>query len=295
MKKSLQIYRKRPALSRLYVDEVIRRALKEDAADKDITTRILIPAAHKSCGRIVAREDAVFCGAAFAKAAFRQLDNACRIKITHEEGDRVKTGTTVMSLTGPTRALLSAERVALNLLGHLSGIASKTAAFVNLCRPYRPILLDTRKTLPGLRSAQRWAVICGGGRNHRFDLSEMVMIKDNHRLVCRNRETLFETAHKIREKVSVPIEVEVDSLEELRDVLPACPDIILLDNMTPAQIRKAVTMLKGSRSRPLLEASGGITERTIKRYAATGVDRISLGALTHSVKAIDYSLEIETT
>jgi nicotinate-nucleotide pyrophosphorylase (carboxylating) len=272
------------------LDRVIREALWEDRAHRDVTTTTLVDKSHRSQAVIFSKQQAVFCGGEIAKRVFRSLDPKVQIKILVKDGQTLKRGQKVLSVKGPTRALLSGERVALNFLSYLSAISTKTAQFVSKVRPFKTQILDTRKTTPTLRFLERYAVRCGGGHNHRDHLEEMMMIKDNHLAV--SSESIPQAVKRASKTVDVSIIVEVDRLAQLRDALNSGPDIVLLDNMTPALIKQAVALRKKLGSRVLLEASGGIHLGNVGRYAQAGVDRISVGELTHSRHAIDFSMEI---
>jgi nicotinate-nucleotide pyrophosphorylase (carboxylating) len=235
------------------------------------------------------------CGVSFVKEVFDQLDPGLRVILKKHEGDRVNDGDVIVTLQGRTRAMLTGERVALNYLSYLSAIATRTADFCEIIKPYPAAIMDTRKTTPGSRMIERFAVRCGGGVNHRFGLGHMVLIKDNHRAIHAKRSSLADVVRLAHKNTDKQVEIEVDSLTELEDVLNASPEMILLDNMPIAHLRKAVRLTKDrfkGKKRPLLEASGGINIKNVRQVAATGVDRISIGALTHSRKAIDMSLEI---
>lgn len=276
------------------IAQIVRLALKEDQCHSDITTRILVPEQHRSTAVIRSREACVVSGIAAVRRVFRSLDPQLKITVNTDEGKSVRRNGAVLTLQGRTRAILSGERVALNLLARMSAIATKTRQYVDAVRPYRAAILDTRKTTPNLRVLERQAVAAGGGTNHRFDLSEMVMIKDNHLVTQKGTRTLGQIIALTRRRTRKPIICEVDTLQQFQDVLPASPDIILLDNFSPAQIKKAIRLRErqpvGTSCR--LEASGGITLKNVKRYAATGIDRLSIGDLTHSIKAVDMTLEI---
>ncbi len=273
------------------INKIIAEALREDAAFGDITTNLLIKKDHVSKAQILIKEEAVICGLEVVKTVFKKLDRKIYFKTSFKDGHKVKKNTVVAVVTGKTRALLSGERVALNFLSHLSGIATTTHRFVEAARPFKAKILDTRKTTPGLRHLEKYAVRCGGGENHRADLSEMVLIKDNHREILGFLTKLQETVRHFKRKTHKPIEVEVDNLNEFEEILKANPDIILLDNMSLQAIKKAVKK-RGQRKQPLLEASGGITMKNVHAIAQTGVDRISIGALTHSPLTIDVSMEM---
>jgi len=277
-----------------YINTLIRRALSEDAASKDITTNSLIPGMHTSQCVIIVKEDAVLCGLAIAKKVFQKLNKHIRFQTKFKDGAIVKRNTTIAVLKGNTKSLLTGERVALNFLGYLSGIATNTHNYVMKARRQKAKIYDTRKTTPGLRLLEKYAVKCGGGYNHRSNLSELVLIKDNHRQACHPMQSIPQAIQRIRRKTKKALEIEVDNLNQFKQALPAAPNMILLDNMTCAQMKKAVTLTRilPRKKRPLLEASGGITLSNIVNVARTGVDRISIGSLTHSHKAINVSMEL---
>ena len=240
-----------------------------------------------------AREPLVVAGLGFAEAAFRQLAPAVRIKKPVRDGQRVRAGTGLLLVSGPARAILSAERVALNFVQRLSGVATLTAQFTHAVRGTKTQILDTRKTTPGWRRFEKYAVACGGGRNHRFGLYDLVLIKDNHLAALRQAKPNAITAAVARARKKFPklkVEVEADTLAQVVQAVAAGADIILLDNMTPAQLRRAVKRVAG---RAQTEASGGVTLKTVRAIAQTGVDFISVGALTHSARAVDIGLDFE--
>lgn len=276
-----------------YLDGVISAALKEDACRQDITTLSLISPQAVSQARIVFQEDGVVCGLALAEKVFKKLDARIRFVTYGKDGDGIKKNGCVALIHGKTRALLSGERVALNFLGYLSGIATNTRRYVEQVRGTKVKILDTRKTTPGLRELEKYAVRCGGGTNHRQNLSEMVLVKDNH--LASAGLDFKEIMRRVRQS-GRRVEVEVDSLQQLALVLPEKPDMVLLDNMHITQLRKAVKMSRSVKlNRPLLEASGGITLKNIRAVALTGVDRISIGALTHHHAALNLSMEITSS
>lgn len=270
----------------------VREALAEDVRDGDATTLALVPAACRTTGRILAREACTVAGIPVACEVFRQVDPELDLSVEIQDGKTASAGDTLLRMSGRARGMLTAERTALNFLQRMSGIATLTAAFVQHVATGGPQILDTRKTTPGLRAFEKYSVRCGGGRNHRFGLYDRVMIKDNHRALAGGAGLALDDAVRVaRERFpSLEIEVEVESLAELQEALRAAPEWILLDNMTPEQMRECVAANAG-RSR--LEASGGISLETIDAVAATGVDAVSLGCLTHSARAIDLSLELE--
>ena len=278
------------------LNSLIQQALKEDIGSYDVTTTLLIPKNHISSAYILCKQDAIFCGMDVAQKLFQKLDKRIQFCSPYQDGAKVKKNTRIIFLRGRTQAILTVERVALNFLSHPSGIATLTDQFVQRVKPCRVEILSTRKTTPRLRILEKYAVRCGGGHNHRENLSEMVLIKDNHLAACRALGLSLSAAiEAVQQKTSKKIEVEVTALNQFREALSANPDIILLDNMTPAAMKKAVDWRNrfSSRKKILLEASGGVTLKNLEKIAHTGVERISIGALTHSSKAINLSLEIE--
>jgi len=272
--------------------ETIRRALAEDLGAGDITSQAFIPASQRSEAVIIAKEDCVVAGMDSATEVFRLVDPKIEVREVKTNGDRVAKGEQVLHAEGPTRALLAAERTALNFLQQLSGIATLTRQFVDAVAGTKAVILDTRKTTPGLREFERAAVRAGGGTNHRFGLSDQILAKDNHLAVTGDAASLQAAIDRAKAaKPDVIVEIEADTLDQvhllcgLRGV-----DIILLDNMTDDEMREAVR-IRGERP-ILLEASGGVNLQTAGAIAKTGVDRISVGALTHSARAADFSMEI---
>lgn len=266
-------------------------ALKEDIGMGDITTEFFVPEALHSTGRIIAREKAIIAGSATAAEVFRRVDPSIQTEIVRQDGNQVEAGDTIIEIRGLARSILKAERVALNFLQHLCGIATLTRQFVDAAATDRVKILDTRKTTPGLRELEKAAVVAGGGANHRFGLYDMILLKDNHLTTSSGLSELASQIQNVRKKrPNMRIEVEADSLEQVRAFVEVEGiDVILLDNMPPAQIREAVALRKPPVK---FEASGGITLKNIRRIAATNVDYISVGALTHSARAIDFSLEM---
>ena len=272
--------------------ETIRRALAEDLGTGDITSQAFIPASQRSEAVIIAKEDCVVAGMDSATEVFRLVDPKIEVREVKTNGDRVAKGEQVLHAEGPTRALLAAERTALNFLQQLSGIATLTRQFVDAVAGTKAVILDTRKTTPGLREFERAAVRAGGGTNHRFGLFDQILAKDNHLAVTGDAASLQPAIDRAKAaKPDVIVEIEADNLDQvhllcgLRGV-----DIILLDNMTDDEMREAVR-IRGERP-ILLEASGGVNLQTAGAIAKTGVDRISVGALTHSARAADFSMEI---
>ncbi|MDP1853156.1 MAG: carboxylating nicotinate-nucleotide diphosphorylase [Candidatus Omnitrophota bacterium] len=286
---------------------IVKNALREDAADRDITTQALIPLDLRAAARIITKENGVVCGLSIAELAFKLLDKNIKFKAKVKDGAVIKNGSCLAEIYGRARPILSAERTALNFLGNLCGIAAFTRQFVEKVKPYKTKILDTRKTTPNLRILEKYAVRCGGGFNYRFDLSEQILVKDNHIRITNDKlqmANLKYVVEAVRKNVKgKKIEIEVDNLRQFKEVIAVAPDIIMLDNFNLSDIKKAVKIKNRSPVIPLraqashrspvkLEASGGITLRNIKKVAATGVDFISIGALTHSVKSLDLSLEI---
>lgn len=275
-------------LGRAELEAVVRDALQEDGALNDLTTLATVHSDRKARASLVAREDGVIAGVPLAVEAFRQMDPKVSIRVDAEDGSRVSAGQSVLFLSGHARPMLSAERVALNFLQRLSGIASLTNLFVQAVRGTRTRILDTRKTTPGWRRLEKYAVRCGGGVNHRFDLATAILIKDNHlQALDGDVRVAVERARALAPN-GVQVEVECDHVEQVSRALEAGAGIILLDNMSLADLQECVRMVNG---RVPLEASGGVRLETVRAIAETGVDRISVGALTHSARAMDLALE----
>src|SRR5881392_2992246 len=269
----------------------IAAALKEDIGDGDVTTDFFVPETLHATGRIIVREKAVVAGTGATAEVFRQVDPSTDIEISHSDADEVAAGDVIMEVRGLARSILKAERVALNFLQRLCGIATLTREFINAIENHSAKILDTRKTTPGLRALEKAAVVAGGGENHRFGLYDMVLVKDNHLTTFEGVSSFAERIRQLRrERPKTRIEVEADDLEQVRAFVEVeGVDVILLDNMAPAQIREAVALRKGNIE---FEASGGITLKNVNRIAATGVDYISVGSLTHGARAIDIGLEM---
>ena len=274
-----------------YVRTIIQLALAEDIGEGDITTNHLVPLKSRGRARLISNGDGVVCGVNLAREVFKTLNSKVTFSTLIKDGQSVRRGGIIAEISGPTRALLSGERVAINLLSFLSGVATQTRLFVNKIKPYKAKIMDTRKTTPLLRLMERYAVRCAGGVNHRFNLNDMVLIKDNHRIICKGKG-MSEVIKNLKKKIKKKIEVEIEDLNQLKELLNSGADIILLDNMTPQQVARAVGICHQSKARVLLEASGGITLKNVKQYAATGVDRISIGALTHSSQVLNISMEL---
>ena len=273
--------------------ETIRRALAEDLGDGDITSEAFVPDAHRAHAQIIAKENLILAGTETAAEVFRLVDPAITVALHKSDGARLAPGDVVLSAGGPTRSLLAAERTALNFLQQLSGIATLTREFVDAVGGTKAVILDTRKTTPGLREFERTAVVAGGGVNHRFGLFDQILAKDNHLAVTGDAAGLQAAIDRARaKKPGVAVEIEADTLDQVRMLCGLHGiNIILLDNMTNEQLREAVG-IRGAK-KILLEASGGVNLQTVRAIAETGVDCISVGALTHSARAVDLSMEIK--
>jgi len=277
-----------PPLPAIMMEPLVRTALLEDLGRAgDITTMAVVPAAARATTMLVARQPGVVAGLDLAVLAFRLIDPAITVEIVRPDGSAVAPGDPIATITGPTRGMLTAERTALNFLCHLSGIASATAGIVAAIKGHHARVVCTRKTMPGLRAVQKYAVRLGGGANHRFGLDDAVLIKDNHVALAGGVRASVERARAGTGHL-VKIEVEVDTLEQLREAMALGVDAVLLDNMDPDMLREAVGIVAG---RAISEASGRITPATIAAVAATGVDLISVGWLTHSPSALDIGLD----
>ncbi|MCC7089267.1 MAG: carboxylating nicotinate-nucleotide diphosphorylase [Chloroflexi bacterium] len=274
------------------VRAIVAAALAEDRALEDVTTLATVDANLRGTARFLAKQDGVLAGMGVALETFRQIDSSIALATLVQEGEAFPRGTVLAEVSGPVRAILQGERVALNFLQRLSATATLTRAFVAAIAGTRAVILDTRKTTPGLRDLEKYAVRCGGGTNHRRDLAVMAMIKDNHReALAREGRSLADGVATIRKRTAgIPVEVEIDSLDQLDAALAADPEWILLDNMATADMAEAVRRTGG---RAKLEASGGVNLDTVRAIAGTGVDAISVGALTHSARALDISLDLE--
>lgn len=275
-------------LNQIYIDELIKNALCEDINYLDTTTDYLIPETQEGTAQFLAKADGVLCGLEAALRVFEILQPDMRFEVLKTDGSLLKKGDVIARVSGKTRTILKGERTALNLIQHMSGIATATYAAVKMVEGTNASITDTRKTLPGLRPIQKYAVTVGGGKNHRYNLSDAAMLKDNHVDAGGGIENAVRTL-KAKLGHMTKIELEVRNLEELEQALKAGVDVIMLDNMSPEMMREAVRRTNG---KALLEASGGITLETLRAVAETGVDIISIGALTHSVTAFDISLKI---
>lgn len=276
-------------LNTIYVDDIIKTALLEDINYIDTTTDYLIDEAQEDSAKFLAKSDGVLCGIEVALRVFEILQpSGFKAEVYKHDGDRLKKGDIIAEIHGKTRTILKGERTALNLIQHMSGIATAANKAVELVKGTNASIADTRKTLPGLRPLQKYAVTVGGGRNHRYNLSDAAMLKDNH---VDAGGGISNAVAKLKSKLGhmTKVELEVRNLDELKHALDAGVDVIMLDNMTPDMMKEAVRITDG---KALLEASGNITDDTLRAVAETGVDIISMGALTHSVKAFDISLKI---
>ena len=281
------------ASNKLQIEEIIDRALAEDLIKGDVTTEALISADRRGTGFIVAKKEGILAGVNIAKQVFHRVDPELKVEVLLEDGAAVKPGSKVASVSGSIASILAAERVALNFLQRLSGIASETNRYVEAVKGLPVRIMDTRKTTPGLRSVEKHAVKAGGGENHRMNLGDGILIKDNHLAALRSQGlNIKQIVARARQNSPqrLPVEVEVGTVSEALEAAEAGADIVMLDNMTLEDMGKAVKAIHG---RALIEASGGITLDSVRAVAETGVDFISIGALTHSVTALDISLELE--
>jgi nicotinate-nucleotide pyrophosphorylase (carboxylating) len=280
-------------LSAAEIRRAVQLALAEDIGSGDATTLATVPANAKAKAVLRAREPLIVAGIEFAESAFKQLSPKIKTEKKFSDGMQANAGDTLLTVSGPARAILTAERVALNFVQRLSGVATLTSQFVAAIKGTRAQILDTRKTTPGWRRFEKYAVACGGGCNHRLGLFDMVLIKDNHLAALRNEKpnAIAAAVARAREKFpKLKTEVEADTLEQVEQAVNACADFILLDNMDLKQLRMAVKIVRG---RVKTEASGGINLETVRVIAKTGVDFISVGALTHSARAVDVGLDFE--
>lgn len=276
-------------LNKFYIDSLIKTAIEEDINYIDVSADMLIPAEQRNDSYFVAKDDGILCGLDCAMRVFTLLDDTFTFTAHKKDGDKIKKGDVIVEFNGKTRELLKGERTALNIIQHMSGIATATNRAVELCKGTKASVADTRKTLPGLRALQKYAVACGGGKNHRFNLSDGAMLKDNHIDACGG---IVPATQMLRSKLGhmVKIEVETRDFDEVRQAVKAGADVIMLDNMNCEQMAEAVKIIDGKATS---EASGNITLENIAEVAKTGVDIISLGALTHSVKAFDISMKMK--
>ena len=276
-------------MNRFYIDEIIKTAIDEDVNYLDISSEYIFAPEHRSEAYFLAKADGVLSGIDVAMRVFELLDDTFECTVHKRDGEKIKKGDIIAEFSGSTAALLKGERTALNLIQHMSGIATAANRAVKAVEGTKVSIADTRKTLPGLRALQKYAVTCGGGKNHRFNLSDAAMLKDNH-IDAAGGITAAVMALRKKCGHMVNIEVETRNLDEVKEALAAGASIIMLDNMTNEEMSEAVKLVDG---RALLEASGNITEENLREKAETGVDIISMGALTHSVKAFDISMKFK--
>lgn len=273
------------------IESMVKTALTEDIGSGDATTLATVPASLPARAQMVAREELIVAGLPVADSVFKQVDGSLQVRLRAAEGEQVKAGASLLEVTGRARSILTAERVAINFVQRLSGIATLTARFVEAIKGTSAQILDTRKTIPGWRRFEKYAVLCGGGKNHRYDLSDLILIKDNH-LAALGAESADPIATAVerarRQYPQLRVEVEADRLEQVAAAVKAGADIVLLDNMSLDDIRAAVRMVSGCCR---TEASGGVSLQTVRAIAETGVDFISVGALTHSARAVDIGLD----
>jgi nicotinate-nucleotide pyrophosphorylase (carboxylating) len=268
----------------------VTKALREDVGNGDVTAE-LVPITQKVRGRVITREDAILCGRPWVEATFHQLDPGIRLTWHADDGDRITANAVIFEIEGPARAVLTGERTALNFMQLLSGTATAARSYVDAVAGTGCVILDTRKTLPGLRTAQKYAVKCGGAQNHRMGLCDMVLIKENHIAAAGSLSGAIAAAR--RTSPGLPVEVEVESLAEFQEALAARPDIIMLDEFSQPDMVEAVEINR-SQGRPVkIEASGSVSLETVRAIAATGVDFISVGSITKHVRAVDLSMRLE--
>jgi len=280
---------KKPQLTKSFILKKVSEALKEDFGSKgDITSNALIPSDHKSTGTIISNDPSILCGIEFAKLTFKKLDKNIKFLSSRNDGSKISNGSQILKIYGNTRALLVGERTALNFLGFMSGISTKTNRFVDIAKPFNSKIFSTRKTIAGLRMIEKYAITIGGGHVNRAALDSFYFIKDNH---LKIRKNISETIKLInRKKIKKKITFEVDNISQLKAVLNENIDVVLLDNMKPKQVLRCIKLIDGKFQ---CEVSGGINLSNIKSYAKLKVDRISIGELTHSVKNSDFSMDLK--
>jgi nicotinate-nucleotide pyrophosphorylase (carboxylating) len=277
-------------------DAVIKAALKEDIGTGDVTTRFFVPLGTRFYGEIKAKDAGIVCGLAVAKRVFDLAAKGSRVRLVKKDGARIKKGDVLMKVEGPA-SILTAERTALNFLQHMSGVATKAALFASVIKNPRTKIYDTRKTLPGLRAIEKYAVTCGGARNHRLGLYDMAMIKDNHVAFAGGKaEVLGQHIKTMRRAMpGLKIELEVDTLAQLKAFLPLGADVVMLDNMTYADMKRAIALIRAHKGkRPEVEISGGVDLKMAAKYSKLGADRISVGSITSGAKPLDISFEART-
>ena len=277
-------------------DAVIKAALKEDIGSGDVTTRFFVPLGTRFEGRVFAKSGGVACGLGGAKRVFQLAAKGSRVKLVRKDGARVKKGDTLLLVAGPA-SILTAERTALNFMQHMSGVATRAAQFAAAVQHPRTKIYDTRKTLPGLRAVEKYAVLCGGGRNHRLGLYDMAMIKDNHVAFAGNDPAVLggRIAAMRRANPRIKIEIEADTLAQVRAFLPLGADVLMLDNMDFGAMKKAIALIRAYKGKtPEIEISGGVDLRKARRYSKLGADRISVGSITSGAAPLDISFEVKT-
>jgi nicotinate-nucleotide pyrophosphorylase (carboxylating) len=270
----------------LQLKDIIKEALREDIGQKDVTCESIIPKDKFVKAILLAKQDFIICGLNIAGLVFKVKDKNIKFKPLYKDGQKIKPGRVIARISGKAQSILTAERTALNFLCLLSGVATQTRKYVARVKPYKAKIMDTRKTIPGLRILEKYAVRIGGGYNHRMSLDEMVLVKDNHLKVIGGYLRLPKVAK------GYLVELEVKNLREFKEAIKLNPDIIMLDNMNVKDMKKAANLSRRQGRKVLLEASGGINLKNVRKIASTGVDMISIGALTHSVKSVDISLEV---
>ncbi|MDA8132096.1 MAG: carboxylating nicotinate-nucleotide diphosphorylase [Elusimicrobia bacterium] len=277
-------------------DAVIKAALREDVGTGDVTTRFFVPLGTRFKGRIFAKDSGVVSGLEVAKRVFQLAAKGSKVKLVRKDGARVKKGDSLMLVEGPA-SILTAERTALNFMQHMSGVATKAAQFSAVIRHPRTKIYDTRKTLPGLRAIEKYAVLCGGGRNHRLGLYDMAMIKDNHVAFAGNDPAVLGGRIKAMRRANprVRIEIEADTLAQVKAFLPLGADVIMLDNMPYGEMKKAIAFIRSRKGKvPEIEISGGVDLKMAARYSKLGADRISVGSITSGARPLDISFEVKT-
>ncbi|MBN1823612.1 MAG: carboxylating nicotinate-nucleotide diphosphorylase [Endomicrobiales bacterium] len=278
------------------INRLIRQVLKEDEAFNDVTTGAVKRAGEDVAGVFIAKKPGVICGLSVAHRVFKIVDKACVFRPLLKDGAKVKKGRLIAEVKGPLRAVLAAERTALNFLGRLSGIATLTRRFVKRIRGTKAMIYDTRKTTPGLRDLEKYAVLCGGGKNHRMSLRDMALFKDNHLKLIDN---LKKTVSRLKkENPGLVVEIECENMLQVRQAVEAGADIVMLDNMGIATMKRAIRLVRGFRKKskndlPHIEVSGGVNLGSVREFAKLGVDRISTGSITHSAPALDISMELQ--
>lgn len=274
------------------IERLIDLALREDISAGDITTELFVPRQKTSRAYMVTHEKATIVGAQIVKRIFQKLDPGIKVRCAFKDGDIMPANKRIVEINGKTRTILLGERVALNFISHLSAIATNTTAFLKEVRPYSAQIVDTRKTTPGFRVAEKYAIRCAKGVNHRMNLNDMILIKDNHHLI--SHLSIIDMMKKAKQRTKKPIGVEVETFQDFQEAWEANPDLILLDNMSPGQIKKIIDFTKKDQRKrvPMLEVSGGVNLDNVRSFAKTGIERISIGALTHTKKSVNISMEI---